>query len=115
MSLESRVAIDPELWQAAADRFTPGAIEGLTARYRQAEAMLATRAPRDEVRAVIVPAHATAVESGARPLAARFEELARRARIDLTTPALRRRRASGRAARRTSRHRPGRRPYGLAA
>jgi DNA-binding NarL/FixJ family response regulator len=75
----------PELWQEAADRFRPGAIEGLTARYRQAEAMLATRARRDQVSAVIVPAHATAVESEARPLAARFEELARRARINLAT------------------------------
>ena len=44
---------DPAQWQAAADRFTPRSIECLTARYRQAEAMLATRAPRDEVRAVM--------------------------------------------------------------
>ena len=77
---------DPALWQTAADRFPPGAIECLTARYRQAEAMLAARVPRDEVRAVMSPAYHAAVEAGARPLARRFEELARRARIDLTTP-----------------------------
>ena len=54
----------PALWQAAADRFTPRSIEGLTARYRQAEAMLAARAPRDEVRGVMAVRHTGAVESG---------------------------------------------------
>jgi DNA-binding NarL/FixJ family response regulator/tetratricopeptide (TPR) repeat protein len=77
---------NPALWQAAADRFTPTAIEALFARYRQAEAMLAARDPRDEVRAVMSPAYGAAVEAGARPLARRFEELARRARIELATP-----------------------------
>jgi DNA-binding NarL/FixJ family response regulator len=77
---------DPALWKAAADRFTPMAIEGLTARYQQAEAMLATRAPRDEVRGVMAVGYAAAIEAGARPLARRFEELARRARIELAPP-----------------------------
>jgi DNA-binding NarL/FixJ family response regulator len=74
---------DPGLWATAAAAFPPRSVEALNARYRQAEAMLATRAPREEVAAIMAPAHATAVEIGARPLAARFEGLGRRARIDL--------------------------------
>ena len=73
----------PDLWGAAAEAFPPRSIEALTARYRQGEAMLAARVPRDEVRAVIAPASDIAVEIGARPLADRFAVLARRARIDL--------------------------------
>jgi DNA-binding NarL/FixJ family response regulator len=45
--------------------------------------MLAARASREEIRGVMADAHRAAVEIGARPLAGRFEELARRARIDL--------------------------------
>jgi DNA-binding CsgD family transcriptional regulator len=74
---------DPALWVAAAELFPPRSPRGLTARYRQAEAMLAARVPREEIRAVMADAHAAAAEIGARPLAARFEALARRARIDL--------------------------------
>ncbi|HEX5013041.1 MAG TPA: response regulator transcription factor, partial [Candidatus Limnocylindrales bacterium] len=74
---------EPGPWIAAAEFFQPRSVWSLTARYRQAEAMLATRMPRDDVSAVMVPAYAAAVEIGARPLAQRFEELARRARIDL--------------------------------
>jgi DNA-binding NarL/FixJ family response regulator len=76
----------PVLWQTAADRFPPGAIESVFARYRQAEAMLAARAPRDEVRAVMAVGHGAAIAAGAQPLARRFEELARRARIELAPP-----------------------------
>jgi DNA-binding NarL/FixJ family response regulator len=74
---------EPELWTTAAALFPPSSVEALTARYRQAEAMLAARASRDEITAVMVPAHAVAVAIGAGPLAGRFEALARRARIDL--------------------------------
>jgi DNA-binding NarL/FixJ family response regulator/tetratricopeptide (TPR) repeat protein len=74
---------DPALWQAAAEAFPPRSRRALAARYRQAEAMLAIRAPRDEIRAVMSDAHAAAVEIGARPLAGRFDGLARRARIYL--------------------------------
>jgi DNA-binding NarL/FixJ family response regulator len=73
----------PAPWATAADLFPPSSVEALTARYRQAEAMLATRASRDEITEVMAPAHATAADIGARPLAGRFEALARRARIDL--------------------------------
>ncbi len=78
---------EPALWAAAASAFPPSSVDALDARYRQAEAMLATHAPRDEVRAVVAEAHAAAVEIGAQPLARRCEALARRARIDLRPPA----------------------------
>ena len=71
------------LWAAAASEFPPRSVDALSARYRQVEAMLAARSPRDEVRSAMADAHAAAVETGARPLAAQFEALARRARIDL--------------------------------
>jgi DNA-binding NarL/FixJ family response regulator len=74
---------DPSVWEAAAAKFPDRTVEHLTARYHQAEAMLTKRASRDQAREVMAPAHATAVDIGARPLAERFEELARRARIDL--------------------------------
>jgi DNA-binding CsgD family transcriptional regulator/tetratricopeptide (TPR) repeat protein len=78
---------DPALWSAAADAFPPGSPRGLGARYRQAEAMLATRAPRDEIAEVMSAAHAVAVDIGAGPVASRFEALARRARIGLRVEA----------------------------
>jgi DNA-binding CsgD family transcriptional regulator/tetratricopeptide (TPR) repeat protein len=74
---------EPGLWAAAAKRFPERSVEALTARYRQAEAMLAARIPREDVRSVIVDAHASAVDIGAMPLSGRFEALARRARIAL--------------------------------
>jgi DNA-binding CsgD family transcriptional regulator len=74
---------DPSLWAAAAELLPPRSPRALSARYRQAEAMLAARAPREEIRAVMAGAHTAAVEIGARPLAGRFEALARRARVDL--------------------------------
>jgi DNA-binding NarL/FixJ family response regulator len=74
---------DPSLWKTAAESFPPRSPRALAARYRQAEAMLATGARREEIRAVMADANAIAVEIGARPLANRFESLARRARIDL--------------------------------
>jgi DNA-binding CsgD family transcriptional regulator len=83
---------EPSLWAASAAEFPPHSVETLTARYRQAEAMLAIKAPREEIKRVMVEAHEAAVEIGARPLADRFEALARRARIEFrparsTTPA----------------------------
>jgi DNA-binding CsgD family transcriptional regulator/tetratricopeptide (TPR) repeat protein len=78
---------DPELWETIALRFPEHTVEHLVARYHQAEAMLRSRATRDQVRDVMAPAHATAVEILARPIASKFEALARRARIDLAPPA----------------------------
>jgi len=77
---------DPAPWAAAAAAFPPTSIESLTAVYRQAEAMLAGKVSRDEVAAVLAPAHAAAVAIGARPLASRMAELARRARITFPAP-----------------------------
>jgi len=74
---------DPAMWAAIADRFSPGTIEYLRARYRQVEAMLEVRTSRAAVHEVIRPLHALAVEIGARPFAERLESLARRGRIDL--------------------------------
>jgi DNA-binding NarL/FixJ family response regulator/tetratricopeptide (TPR) repeat protein len=74
---------DPALWAAAAAAFPPRSPRGLGARYRQAEAMLATKAPKDEIAAVMREAHAAAVEIGAQPLVRRFDALARRGRIEL--------------------------------
>ncbi len=78
---------EPSIWAEAAGHFPDRSVEALNARYRQAEAMLATRVGRDQVRDVMVPAYGAAVQIGARPLAGRFEALARRARIDLRPPA----------------------------
>lgn len=74
---------DPALWELAAAEFPPSSVEALTARYRQAEAMLAIKASKEDVAAVMGDAHAATVDIGARPLVDRFEALARRARIDL--------------------------------
>jgi DNA-binding NarL/FixJ family response regulator len=74
---------EPGLWAAAATQFPERSVEAQTARYRQAEAMLAARVPREQVREVMLVGHAGAVWSGARPLVEQFEALARRARIDL--------------------------------
>jgi DNA-binding CsgD family transcriptional regulator len=84
--IEGRDEIGP--WIAAADFFQPRSIWSLTARYRQAEAMLAARVPRDQVAEVMGPAYAVAIEIGARPLADQFEALARRARIELPSPVI---------------------------
>ena len=46
--------------------------------------MLEQRVPRDEITAVMLPAYVAAAEMGCRPLASRFEALARRARISPT-------------------------------
>jgi DNA-binding CsgD family transcriptional regulator/tetratricopeptide (TPR) repeat protein len=77
---------DPALWEAPASVFPSRSPRALAARYRQAEAMLAIRAPREDVHSVMTEAHATAIDIGAGPLASRFEALARRARIDLRPP-----------------------------
>jgi DNA-binding NarL/FixJ family response regulator len=74
---------EPTFWISAAAEFPPHSVEAITARYRQAEAMLAAKAPREEITSVMVEAHEAALEIGARPLVDRLEALARRARIAL--------------------------------
>jgi DNA-binding CsgD family transcriptional regulator len=56
------------------------------ARWRQAEALLATGAPRSEAAAALARARALADRLGARLLAAEIEALGRRARLEPTLP-----------------------------
>jgi DNA-binding CsgD family transcriptional regulator/tetratricopeptide (TPR) repeat protein len=77
---------DPERWQRAADA---GAAEGdpyrtAYARFREAEAVLASRGDRARAVDALTAAHATAAELAAEPLRREIGALARRARITLT-------------------------------
>ena len=77
---------DPDLWRRAADA---GAAEGdpyrtAYARFREAEAVLASRGDRARAVDALTAAHATARELGAEPLRSEIEALARRARIELS-------------------------------
>jgi len=56
------------------------------AQWRCAEALLAEQASRSRVAELLRPAHATAVELGARPLRTKVESLAQLARVDLRVP-----------------------------
>jgi tetratricopeptide (TPR) repeat protein len=79
---------DPALWAAAAARWDALSQPYATtyARFRQAEALLASRAPRAQVAAVLRAAHAVAVRLGAAPLRRDLERLAQRGRIRLQAP-----------------------------
>ena len=74
---------DAAIWARAADAYPEGSIKWLSARHRQSEAMLAAKAAREDLASILMPAWRRAVEIGARPLAAQFESVARRARIPL--------------------------------
>ena len=76
---------DPDAWAAAADRFVSPRrpYELAWCRYRQAEAMLARRAPRPAVTPALAEARLLADEIGAEPLAAEAVRLARIARLEL--------------------------------
>jgi DNA-binding CsgD family transcriptional regulator/tetratricopeptide (TPR) repeat protein len=80
---------DPAQWELAAKgwlalgRPYPAAY----AQWRQAEALLANRAPRAQVEEPLRAAHAVAVRLGAAPLRRELELLAQRGRIRLETPA----------------------------
>ncbi|MCL2420022.1 MAG: LuxR C-terminal-related transcriptional regulator, partial [Conexibacteraceae bacterium] len=65
-------------WEACEDRY-----HAAYARWREAEALLASGGDRADVKALVWDAHAVAVELGARPLREELEALARRARIEL--------------------------------
>jgi DNA-binding CsgD family transcriptional regulator len=80
---------DPERWQAAAAVWERlgRPFETAYARFRQAEALLAERAPRSQVEATLRPAHYTAVALEAKPLRQEIERLAQRGRLRLTDPA----------------------------
>jgi DNA-binding CsgD family transcriptional regulator len=79
---------DPERWASSA-----GAWEALShpwpsayARWRQAEALLAARAPRAAARSALAQAWTLASTHGAALLIAQIQALARRARIELAAP-----------------------------
>jgi DNA-binding CsgD family transcriptional regulator len=80
---------DPQLWQRAAEHWErlelpyPAAY----AHFRQAEALLAARAPRARIEPVLRAAHRTAVALGAAPLRREIEGLAGRGRLRLEEPA----------------------------
>jgi DNA-binding CsgD family transcriptional regulator/tetratricopeptide (TPR) repeat protein len=78
---------DPQQWAALAANWEAlcRPYEAAYARWRQAEALLSTKAPKPAAR-VLRQAHQAASELGARPLRHEIERLARRARIDLQTP-----------------------------
>jgi DNA-binding CsgD family transcriptional regulator/tetratricopeptide (TPR) repeat protein len=76
---------DPAAWAAAAAQWEAlgQPYPAARARFRQAEAMLATRAPRAEVEEVLRAAHTVADRLGAAPLQRELELLAQRGRLRL--------------------------------
>jgi DNA-binding NarL/FixJ family response regulator len=79
---------DPARWQAAVDAWErlERVFEAAYARYRQAGALLAVGAPRQQAETVLRPAHQTAVMLGAAPLRREVELLAQRGRLRLEEP-----------------------------
>ena len=76
---------DPLPWQQAAERWERLEMVYAAAytRFRQAEALLAARAPRSRTEPVLRAAHRTAVALRAAPLRREIEQLAGRGRLDL--------------------------------
>jgi DNA-binding NarL/FixJ family response regulator len=86
----SRVAgqSDPDAWARAAARAEarPMVFEAAYARYRQAEALLASRGSRDEAATILTRARDSAVALEARPLVEAIDGLAARGRLLLGEP-----------------------------
>ncbi|HEY7702945.1 MAG TPA: AAA family ATPase [Candidatus Limnocylindrales bacterium] len=82
-------AADPDAWGAAVEAADRAGLawRRAYARYRLAEAVLGSKAPRREAAAAVGEAVATASALGARPLLDQLEALARRSRIDLRAAA----------------------------
>jgi DNA-binding NarL/FixJ family response regulator len=80
---------DPQRWQAGAAAWERlgRPFEAAYAGFRQAEALLATRARRLQVQQVLGPAYQTAVTLGAAPLRREIELLAERGRLRLAEQA----------------------------
>jgi DNA-binding CsgD family transcriptional regulator/tetratricopeptide (TPR) repeat protein len=78
----------PGLWSQAATTWEGLGRPPLAAycRWRQAEALVATGAPRAEASEPLRQAYAVAARIGARPLAEELRRLAQRARLDLAPP-----------------------------
>jgi DNA-binding CsgD family transcriptional regulator len=88
-----RDAPDPSAWDSAIAAWEILSMPYVAAycRWRRAEASMASGGSRQDARASLVPAHATALELGAEPLLGGIRRLARRARISLgPRPAARR-------------------------
>jgi predicted ATPase/DNA-binding CsgD family transcriptional regulator len=81
-------APDPERWHVAATAWErlQRPFEAAYARFRQAEALLAGGAARQQAEAALRPAHHTAVALGAAPLRREIELLAQRGRLRLQEP-----------------------------
>ncbi len=83
----SRVLSEPSpgAWSEAALAFASLEMpyQQAYARWREAEAHLAVRAPRDRAVGALVEAHRLAIQLGAEPVRGEIEGVARRARIDL--------------------------------
>jgi DNA-binding CsgD family transcriptional regulator len=79
---------DPAAWAAAAADWEAFGqpYPAACARWREAEALLASRAPRAEVERALWAAHDVAVRLGAAPLRRELERLARRGRVRLEAP-----------------------------
>jgi DNA-binding CsgD family transcriptional regulator len=79
---------DPIAWAATAAQWEElgQPYPAARARFRQAEAMLATRAPRTGVEEALWAAHTVAVRLGATPLQRELELLAQRGRVRLEAP-----------------------------
>jgi DNA-binding CsgD family transcriptional regulator len=77
---------DPDAWRGALDALGTTGQSWFIAysRYRFAEALISSRAPRREAEAALVAAFASATALSAAPLAGWIETLARRARISLS-------------------------------
>ena len=81
-------ASDPERWQEAAATWESltRPFEAAYARFRQAEALLASGAAREQAETALRPAHHTAVALAAAPLRREIELLAQRGRLRLQEP-----------------------------
>jgi DNA-binding CsgD family transcriptional regulator/tetratricopeptide (TPR) repeat protein len=79
---------DPQAWQRAAEHWERLELpyRAAYARFRQAEALLAARAPRARIQPVLKAAHRTTVTLGAGPLRREIELLAGRGRLGLEQP-----------------------------
>jgi DNA-binding CsgD family transcriptional regulator/tetratricopeptide (TPR) repeat protein len=80
---------NPELWHGVATRWDTlsFAYPAAYARFREAEALLASRGPRPQAEQAIRAAHQTVVRLGAAPLRREVELLAQRGRLQLGEPA----------------------------
>jgi class 3 adenylate cyclase len=80
---------DPDAWRSAHSAWVAleQPYQAAVVAWRAGDALLAVRAPRDEVTVLLRDAHQVAEQLNARPLKGEVESLARRARVELTPKA----------------------------